>query len=114
MQDDLNTAAALGAIFELVRAINFAIDAGQIGAGDVPAIRAAFDEFDRVLGVMSLRREEEERPPVPVEEIDRLIADRLAARRRRDFAAADRIRDDLAARGVLLEDSSSGTRWKRK
>jgi cysteinyl-tRNA synthetase len=114
MQDDLNTAAALGAMFELVRAINFAIDAGQVGRGDAAAVRAAFDEFDRVLGVLSLRKDEEQSPPVPVEEIERLIEERLAARRRRDFGAADRIRDDLAARGVLLEDSSSGTRWKRK
>ena len=114
MQDDLNTAAALGAMFELVRAINFAIDAGTIGKDDVAGIRGAFDGFDRVLGVVGLRREEDEQPPIPVEEIDRLIADRLAARRRRDFAAADSIRDDLAVRGVLLEDSSAGTRWKRK
>jgi cysteinyl-tRNA synthetase len=114
MQDDLNTAAALGAIFELVRAVNFAIDAGEIGTGDVPAIREAFDQFDRVLGILSLRRAEEARPPVPVEEIERLIEARLAARRRRDFTAADGIRSELAARGVLLEDSASGTRWKRK
>jgi cysteinyl-tRNA synthetase len=114
LQDDLNTAAALGAIFELVRALNSAIDADEIGTGDVAIVRQAFDEFDRVLGVLSLRRAEDEQPPVPVEEIDRLIEDRHAARRRRDFAAADRIRDDLAARGVLLEDSAGGTRWKRK
>jgi cysteinyl-tRNA synthetase len=114
MQDDLNTAAALGAIFELVRTLNSAIDAGEIGKGDVAMIRGAFDEFDRVLGVLSLRRAEDGQPPVPVDEIDRLIEERHAARRRRDFAAADRIRDDLAARGVLLEDSSGGTRWKRK
>jgi len=49
-----------------------------------------------------------------VEEIERLIEDRHAARRRRDFAAADRIRQDLSARGVLLEDNAAGTRWKRK
>ncbi len=114
MRSDLNTAAALGAIFELVRALNSAIDAGEVGAGDVPAIRGAFDRFDRVLGVLSLRRAEEEQPPLPVEEIEKLIEDRHAARRRRDFAAADRIRDDLAARGVLLEDGAGGTRWKRK
>jgi cysteinyl-tRNA synthetase len=114
MRDDLNTAAALGAMFELVSDLNSAIDAGAIGVDDVTAVRHAFADFDRVLGVLSLRRAEEERPPVPVEEIERLIEDRQAARRRRDFAAADRVRDDLAARGVLLEDSAAGTRWKRK
>jgi cysteinyl-tRNA synthetase len=114
MQNDLNTAASLGAMFELVRAINIAIDAGQIGTGDVPGVRQAFEHFDRVLGVLSLRRAEDELPPVPMDEIERLIEERLAARRRRDFAAADGIRNDLAGRGVLLEDSSSGTRWKRK
>jgi cysteinyl-tRNA synthetase len=114
MQDDLNTAAALGVIFELVRALNSAIDSGEIGTGDVAAARDAFGQFDRVLGVLSLRRAEEEQPPVPVDEIERLIEERHAARRRRDFAAADRIRDELAARGVLLEDSAGGTRWKRK
>ena len=114
MRDDLNTAAALGAMFELVRALNSAVDAGQVGVDDVPAIRQAFDEFDQVLGILSLRRAEDEQPPVPVEEIERLIEARHAARRSRDFAAADRIRIDLAERGVLLEDSAAGTRWKRK
>ena len=111
---DLNTAAALGAIFELVRALNSAIDAGQLGSADVPVIREAFDSFDQVLGILSLRRAEDEQPPVPVEEIERLIEERHAARRRRDFAMADHVRNDLAARGVLLEDSPAGTRWKRK
>jgi cysteinyl-tRNA synthetase len=114
MQDDLNTAAALGAIFELVRPLNAAMDAGELGTGDVPAVREAFDGFDRVLGVLRLRCAEDEQPPVPVEEIDRLIEERNAARRRRDFGEADRIRDGLVERGVLLEDSASGTRWKRK
>jgi cysteinyl-tRNA synthetase len=114
MRDDLNTAAALGAIFELVRALNAAIDAGDLGRGDVPVVRDAFDGFDRVLGVMSLRRTEDEQPPVPLEEIERLIEERHAARRRRDFGEADRIRHSLAERGVLLEDSAAGTRWKKK
>ena len=114
MRDDLNTAAALGAIFELVRSLNSAADAGELGKGDVPAIRDAFEGFDRVLGVLCLRRAEDEQPPVPVEEIERLIEERHAARRRRDFGEADRIRDGLMERGVLLEDRAGGTRWKKK
>ena len=90
------------------------MDAGQVGSGDLPGIKDAFKEFDLVLGVLSLRQAEDGRPPVPIEEIDRLIEDRHAARRRRDFSAADRIRDDLATRGVLLEDGAGGTRWKKK
>ena len=114
LRDDLNTAAALGAVFELVSAVNAAIDTGDVGLDDVAAIREAFDDVDRVLGVLSLRRVEDECPPVPVEEIERLIEERHAARRRRDFGEADRIRDGLLGRGVILEDSASGTRWKKK
>jgi cysteinyl-tRNA synthetase len=111
---DLNTAEALAAVFELVRALNSAIDERRLGRGDVPLVRAAFDRFDLVLGVLSLRRQEDERAPIPVTEIEQLIEDRHAARRRRDFAAADRIRAKLADRGVVLEDSAGGTRWRPK
>ena len=114
IKDDVNSAAAIGVMFELVRALNFSIDAGDLGSGDAPAVRAAFERFDEVLGIFTLRRAEDQRPPVPVEEIDQLIAARRAARLARNFAEADRIRQDLDQRGIVLEDTGSTTRWKRK
>jgi cysteinyl-tRNA synthetase len=114
IDEDLNTAGALGVLFDLVRALNVAIDDGSAGQPDVAGIRDAFGHFDEVLGVMTLRRAEDAKPDVPPAEIERLIEERRDARRRRDFRAADRVRDELAARGVLLEDSAAGTRWKRK
>ena len=114
LTDDLNTAAGLAAIFDLVRALNTAMDEGRFGTGDVATVRDAFALFDRVLGVLSVRRAEDAHPPVAAQEIEQLIEARHEARRRRDFAEADRIRDGLAARGILLEDGAGGTRWKRK
>ena len=114
IEHDLNTAAALAAIFDLVRDVNGAIDARAIGATDAARVREVMAEFDEVLGVIGLRRAEDARPPVPVEEIEQLIEDRRLARQRRDFAAADRIRVELADRGILLEDNAGGTRWKQK
>jgi cysteinyl-tRNA synthetase len=111
---DVNTAAALGVVFDLVRALNSAIDAGALGTADAPAVRGAFERFDRVLGILALRRAEDERPPVAVQEIERLIAARRAARLARNFGDADRIRAELDARGIVLEDTGSVTRWKRK
>jgi cysteinyl-tRNA synthetase len=112
--DDLNVPGALGAVFELVRDMHAAMDHGQVGEPDARAIDAAFDEFDRVLGVLALRRAEDQRPPIPAAEIDALVARRQEARKARDFARADAIRADLDARGIVLEDSPAGTRWKRK
>ena len=114
LRDDLNVPGALGVLFDFVRFVNAAIDAGTIGTSDLTAVRDAFAYADRVLGIVELRRREEAEPPVPVSEIEQEIEARQAARRRRDFAAADRIRAELEERGVVLEDTAAGTRWKRK
>jgi cysteinyl-tRNA synthetase len=111
---DLNVPGALGVMFDLVREMNAAMDAGEIGAPDAAAIRDTFEIFDRVLGVLALRRAEDARPPVPVDEIERLIEERRDARRNRQFARADEIRRQLDEQGIVLEDSAAGTRWKRK
>jgi len=111
---DLNTAAALGVLFDLVRALNSAIDGGELGSADAPRVREAFDRYDRVLGVLALRRREDERPPIPVAEIEARIEARRTARRNRNFAEADRIRAELDALGIVLEDTGTTTRWKRK
>jgi cysteinyl-tRNA synthetase len=111
---DLNVPGALGVLFDLVRELNAAMDRGEVGAPDARAIRALFERCDLVLGVLALRRAEDAAPPVPADEIERLIVERREARAARQFARADEIRRDLDARGILLEDGPTGTRWKKK
>ncbi len=114
MADDLNTAAALGEVFDLVRALNTAADNGGLSLQDVAVVREAFAHFDDVVGVVSLRRREDASAGLSEADIERYMHDRQEARRRRDFAAADRIRAELLELGVILEDGPQGTRWKRK
>ncbi len=114
LESDLNVPGGLGVLFELVREVNAAMDAQQLSKADARLIKDSFDRFDQVLGVIALRRREDAEPPVPVAEIEQLIEERHASRRRRDFARADEIRQTLEARGIVLEDSATGTRWKRK
>jgi cysteinyl-tRNA synthetase len=114
LASDLNTAAGLAAVFDLVREGNSAIAARTMSAADARVVRDAIEDCDRVLGVIALRRAEDATPDVPVNEIEQLIEERKAAKQRREFARADDIRKSLADRGILLEDTPAGTRWKKK
>ena len=111
LDDDLNTAEALAAVFEYVRDTNTAMDAGQFSAGNVPDALEFLDRFDSIFDVL---KPSEKEGSLSDHEIDALIAQRTAAKRARDFAGSDKIRNDLAARGVILEDTKEGVRWKRQ
>ena len=108
MDDDLNTAGALAALFTLIRDANAAMDAGRISSGDAGGIRAALLKTDPVLDILPEREQSIDA------EIEALIAARNAARKAKNFAESDRIRGELDARGILLEDTPGGTRWRRK
>ncbi|HEY9420738.1 MAG TPA: DALR domain-containing protein, partial [Thermoanaerobaculia bacterium] len=115
LADDLNVAASLAAVFAFVKEVNVAIEEGRIGTGDRQRILDALAEVDQVLGILDPAAwPEGAAKDDDAEEIERLIAERNAARKSRDFAASDRIRDELTARGIVLEDTPQGTRWKRR
>lgn len=109
MDDDLNTAAALAAIHDLVREINTVLAAGHLKADDQVAVLDAIAKFDSVLGIFGA-----EESQLLDADIEALIEERQEARRNRDFARSDEIRDELAAKGIILEDTKEGVRWKRK
>jgi cysteinyl-tRNA synthetase len=123
LSDDLNTARGLAAAFDLVRDMNIAMDKNAVFQGDVAGAREFLGNFDRVFAVLEDNDGEKLRalgyggPDTSGDDadIEKLVAERQAARQRRDFAASDRIRKELAERGIILEDSKDGgVRWKRK
>ena len=139
LADDLNTAEALGAVFDMVRETNSAADAGQLRQENVGPLLGALAWFDEVFAVMEDndagkvrqvlewakqegRIQEASETTVEVaksvelsdEKIEKLIAERQAARKARNFARSDEIRNELASAGIVLEDTKDGVRWKRR
>ena len=109
MDDDLNTSAALAAIHNLVREINTALSKEALRADDKQLVLDAIEKFDAVLGIFGKQETE-----MLDAEIETLIEERQAARRDRNFARSDEIRDLLSEKGIVLEDTKDGVRWKRK
>ncbi len=140
LANDLNTAEARAPIFDLLRAANTAMDNGQLLAGDRDAILAVLASFDAVFDVLTDRDAEATRRALDwaeregrmgevapelvarqgltdeagIQAIEALVAERTQAKKQRNFARADQIRNELAEKGVVLEDSKDGVRWKRK
>jgi cysteinyl-tRNA synthetase len=134
--NDLNTAEARAPIFELLRTANTAIDQGQMMSADRDAILAVLASFDAVFDVLEDRDAEATRRALEWAEqagrlsevapellarqgltdeaIDALVTERTLAKKQRNFARADQIRNELAEKGVVIEDSKDGVRWKRK
>jgi cysteinyl-tRNA synthetase len=123
LSDDLNTAMALGAAYDLVREANIAMDKGEFRQGEVAAAKEFLAAFDRVFAVIADTDAEKMAAlgygsgdgGMSDSDVEKLVAERQDARKRRDFAASDRIRKELADRGIILEDGRDGSvRWKRK
>jgi len=131
LEDDLNTAGALGALFTFVKVTNVDLEAGRLSTADATAARGLLREVaGGILGVMpdntasgqlsspseksSSERSSSESPEADEPWIDARIVARREARKGRDFKAADAIRDELLGVGIVLEDTPQGVRWKRK
>jgi cysteinyl-tRNA synthetase len=139
LDDDLNTAEFAGALFEMVRQANAAADAGELKQENVTELSAALDEFDAIFSVLADRdaekvqkvvdwaraegreqqisdaaRELAQSAAISDAEVERLVAEHVAARKTRNFAQSDALRDQLAAAGIILENTKDAVRWRRK
>jgi cysteinyl-tRNA synthetase len=121
LADDINTAMALAAVFDLVRDINTSMDRGTFLQQDAPRALAAMEQFDAILALLEDDDDDKlaklgftpQKPRLPAGEVDALIEERQTAKKRRDFKRADEIRQKLADSGILLEDARDGSvRWK--
>jgi cysteinyl-tRNA synthetase len=107
LDDDLNLPQGIGLVFELVREANAALDDGPIGPSAREALLGLIDDFDAHLDVVHADE------PGLADEVERLIAEREDARKARNFGRSDQIRDELRQKGIALEDSKDGVRWRR-
>ena len=139
LNDNLNTARALGAIFDMVRDVNAAADAAEVRKDDVPALLKVLEQFEEIFAV--LKDDDAAKVRATVEwatqegladkispetaelakaaalsdaEIEKLVAEHSQARKTRDFARSDAVRAQLAENGIILENTRDGVRWRRK
>lgn len=117
LAQDLNASEAWAAVFQFVREVNKLIEQEALGAGDRDRIEGSLREVDQVLGVLDpadwATEAGDAAESLSDGAVDGLLAARQAARQRRDFAEADRLRDELQAEGIVIEDTPAGPRWRR-
>jgi cysteinyl-tRNA synthetase len=114
LDDDLNTAQALGAVFVLIREINNALNEGKLQVENRKLILQWLAVVDERLAIIPPDSESDQGAWIKTSEIEALIAQRIEARKTRDFAESDRIRAKLNDLGVLVEDTREGMKWRRK
>jgi cysteinyl-tRNA synthetase len=111
LDDDLNAAEALAAIFEYVRDANGTLDAGEFRSGNVAEAQGLLSFFDSIFDVL---QPSEREGGLSDADVDALVAERAQVKKAKNFKRSDEIRDQLAAGGIILEDTKEGVRWKRK
>ena len=110
MDDDLNTPRALAALHRIARAVNRALDQGRVSGRDAAAIHRTITKLDKVFGIFG----EQVKAESLSQEAELLIRQRDEARAKKDWATADKLREELSAMGIVVEDTPTGTVWKRK